>query len=213
MLELESRCYLEGSTIDFSNNEINTPLDQCIKACIQIHKYSLQRNSRKAEEVFQQAVAHFEGNSKQHGLLLITNFNHNLRSARDISSLQDTFHQLWKAIPQCPEHWRHLLARHAIRGLALSSLANYQERISFKKQTPAGEENRIAIAMMIKDEVDIIKHNLMHHYSIGFRKFFILLNGCTDRSLQKILKFQDRFPDADVVYINDPIKGYTRPIK
>jgi tetratricopeptide (TPR) repeat protein len=67
---------------------------------------------------------------------------------------------------------------------------------------------RVGFLMMIKDEDDIIRQNLEHHYSIGFRFFCLIDNGSTDSTKEKIGVFEKNHADAVILYIRDPIVGY-----
>ncbi len=62
--------------------------------------------------------------------------------------------------------------------------------------------------MMLRDEADIIRANLDHHYTLGFRNFVILLNRCRDSTPRLVADFQANRPDAIVCTINDPVEGY-----
>lgn len=66
----------------------------------------------------------------------------------------------------------------------------------------------LAICMMVKDEDDIIRLNLEHHYNLGARKFFVLDNGSTDATNDEIKRFSREHEEALVVVISDPIAGY-----
>ena len=72
----------------------------------------------------------------------------------------------------------------------------------------------IVLITMIKDEDDIIYENLVWHFSVGFRKFVIIDNNSTDKSLEKIKKFEKETKDhANVIIISDPIAGYIQSKK
>lgn len=66
----------------------------------------------------------------------------------------------------------------------------------------------LAICMMVKDEDDIIRLNLEHHYKLGARKFFIIDNGSADHTRDEIQSFSANSSDALVVIISDPVAGY-----
>lgn len=66
----------------------------------------------------------------------------------------------------------------------------------------------IAWVSMIKDEEDIIGLNLDWHYALGFRKFVLIDNGSTDGSRAAVEAFKQRFADAVVVIIEDPVVAH-----
>lgn len=62
---------------------------------------------------------------------------------------------------------------------------------------------------MVKDEDDIIYENLVWHFALGFRKFVVVDNNSTDKTLELIEKFRketEKF--AKVFLIYDPITEY-----
>jgi hypothetical protein len=70
-----------------------------------------------------------------------------------------------------------------------------------------------ALLMMVKDEADIIRQNLDHHYRLGFRRFFILDNASTDGTADHIEAFRAARPDAIVFCAYDPVTGYYQQTK
>ncbi len=64
------------------------------------------------------------------------------------------------------------------------------------------------MVMMVRDEADIIRPNLDHHYALGFRNFVILLNCCSDETPALVTAFQADHADARVCSITDPVEGY-----
>ena len=72
---------------------------------------------------------------------------------------------------------------------------------------------RAAIFMMAKDEADIILQNLVHHYRLGFRRFFILDNNSTDATASLIADFRARYQDAGVFCASDFIVGHYQAVK
>lgn len=66
----------------------------------------------------------------------------------------------------------------------------------------------VAYVGMVKNEEDILLFNLVWHYALGLRKFFLLDNGSTDGTRALISVFEQRFPDATVLVLNDPIVAY-----
>jgi hypothetical protein len=63
---------------------------------------------------------------------------------------------------------------------------------------------------MVKDEEDIILFNLVWHYMLGLRKFFLLDNGSTDQTPALIKAFEQQFPDATVYVLHDPMVAYVQ---
>lgn len=66
----------------------------------------------------------------------------------------------------------------------------------------------VAFITMIKDEGDIILTNLSWHYRLGFRKFIVIDNASTDHTRTEILLFRQRFPEAVLIIIDDPITAH-----
>jgi hypothetical protein len=62
---------------------------------------------------------------------------------------------------------------------------------------------RCAAVSMIKDEADIIGHNLRWLYHIGVRRFVVMDNMSTDGTLAEIARFQADRPDADMLLLED----------
>ena len=65
-----------------------------------------------------------------------------------------------------------------------------------------------AYITMVKDEEDIILYNLIWHYELGFRKFFLIDNLSKDRTAQQIKLFEQCFNDTQVFLLHDPVVGY-----
>lgn len=65
-----------------------------------------------------------------------------------------------------------------------------------------------AVAMVIKDEGDLIASHLRWHYRLGLRKFVIMDNGSSDDTASQVRAFQAGFPDAVVYLIDDPVVGH-----
>ncbi|MDD5125424.1 hypothetical protein, partial [Methylovulum sp.] len=63
----------------------------------------------------------------------------------------------------------------------------------------------VAYISMIKDEEDIIFYNLLWHYELGLRKFFLIDNLSTDKTLQRIKLFEKLFDDAEIFILHDPV--------
>jgi hypothetical protein len=70
-----------------------------------------------------------------------------------------------------------------------------------------------ALLMMIKDEEDIVLFNLVWHYHLGLRRFFILDNLSTDGTAALIAQFSQRFADATVFTLRDPVQAHLQSRK
>lgn len=66
----------------------------------------------------------------------------------------------------------------------------------------------IGYVTMVKDEEDIFLFNLVWHYHLGLRRFFIIDNLSSDRTPELIQLFAARFPDATVLTLRDPVVAY-----
>ena len=62
-----------------------------------------------------------------------------------------------------------------------------------------------AYICMVKDEEDIILWNLVWHYALGFRKFFIINNLSTDNTEGQIKFFEKICSDTHVFVLHDPV--------
>ncbi len=80
--------------------------------------------------------------------------------------------------------------------------------ISFQPPTAAAAVERAVAVMMVRDEADIILQNLTHRYSLGFRKFAVLVNACADPTPTLLRALQATHSDAIAVSIVDPVEGY-----
>lgn len=67
---------------------------------------------------------------------------------------------------------------------------------------------KAAFVTMVKDEEDIILYNLVWHYGLGFRKFFIIDNQSSDRTVERINQFAKIFASAQVFLLHDPVVGH-----
>jgi len=67
---------------------------------------------------------------------------------------------------------------------------------------------KIAYLTMVKDESDIIYHNLYYHYGIGIRDFYIIDNGSIDNTLYYLYRFRDERSDCFVHIESDPSIEY-----
>jgi tetratricopeptide (TPR) repeat protein len=70
-----------------------------------------------------------------------------------------------------------------------------------------------AMLLLIKDESDIIRANLEHHYNIGFRVFFVIDNRSEDNTADLVRMFRNSRPDALVFYAYDQIQGHYQAAK
>ncbi len=67
---------------------------------------------------------------------------------------------------------------------------------------------KAAFVTMVKDEEDIVLYNLVWHYGLGFRKFFIIDNQSSDRTVERINQFAKIFAAAQVFLLHDPVAAY-----
>ena len=82
-----------------------------------------------------------------------------------------------------------------------------------RPMTPAAEHRGIAVVMMVKDEEDIIGHNLEWLHYVGVRRFVIADNQSSDGTREGILGFQARHPDCEVIVVDDPVVSYVQSVK
>jgi hypothetical protein len=95
------------------------------------------------------------------------------------------------------------------RGIRLAIyLAAAGSRPAFVEPRPAPPTEQAVVAMMVRDEDDVIAQNLHHHYRMGLRKFVILLNCCRDATQSLVERFRVTHPDAVVCSMVDPVEGY-----
>lgn len=73
--------------------------------------------------------------------------------------------------------------------------------------------HRAVFVMLVKNAEDIIGINLRHHYSLGFRRFFILDNNSNDKTANIILSFKQEYTQAEVFYSTDFVVGYYQKSK
>ncbi|NDY91011.1 glycosyltransferase family 2 protein [Ideonella livida] len=66
----------------------------------------------------------------------------------------------------------------------------------------------LAYVGMVKNEEDIILFNLVWHYALGVRRFFLMDNGSTDQTGPLVCLFEQRFADAVVYRLHDPVVAY-----
>ncbi|CAI3922872.1 glycosyltransferase family 2 protein [Commensalibacter papalotli (ex Botero et al. 2024)] len=69
------------------------------------------------------------------------------------------------------------------------------------------------LVMLVKNVEDIIGINLRHHYTLGFRKFFILDNNSNDTTASIIKSFKYDHKDASVFYSTDFLEGHYQQTK
>lgn len=65
-----------------------------------------------------------------------------------------------------------------------------------------------AYVSMVKDEQDIVLFNLVWHYMLGFRRFFLIDNQSTDATPALIQAFARQFPDAEVLVLHDTVVAH-----
>lgn len=70
-----------------------------------------------------------------------------------------------------------------------------------------------AVIMLMKDELDIIGHNLSWLYAVGFRRFVLSDNASADGTREEVQRFAQVSGDAEVVVIADPIVRYAQSQK
>jgi hypothetical protein len=102
------------------------------------------------------------------------------------------------------------IRQHDSRSYAIASALLAQETASVAPLCRQGHEPlaNAALVTMIKDEADIILYNLMWHYSLGFRKFFIIDNLSADQTIHKIKLFEEQFSDTMVYILHDPVVAH-----
>ncbi len=87
-----------------------------------------------------------------------------------------------------------------------------KEQTGYRKKIASFSEKgieNIALVTMVKDEEDIIYENLVWHFCVGFRKFVIVDNNSTDKTLSLIHKFKKETEGkAIVIIMEDPIREY-----
>lgn len=107
--------------------------------------------------------------------------------------------------------------------VALDSIRKYQPRIhALAKIMPKSELTNVqplcltghqplsdvAYVAMVKDEEDIILVNLLWHYNLGFRKFFLIDNLSSDKTGERISLFERLFSDTQVFVLHDPVVAH-----
>lgn len=67
---------------------------------------------------------------------------------------------------------------------------------------------RVGFVTMVKDEQDIILFNLVWHYALGVRRFFLLDNQSTDATDALVRLFEARFPEATLLVLRDTVVAH-----
>lgn len=102
------------------------------------------------------------------------------------------------------------IARHVAEFTAYDHFNQTRHRPDWHYNDPihVPELARAGIIMLVKDEDDIIWHNLRHHYALGFRAFCILNNKSTDLTRPRIDAFRAAHPDCFTLVVDDPVAGH-----
>lgn len=66
----------------------------------------------------------------------------------------------------------------------------------------------VAVIMMVKDESDIIRQNLLWLYFVGVRRFVIIDNNSSDSTPEIIKDFSKSSADIEMLSIHDPLIHY-----
>lgn len=53
---------------------------------------------------------------------------------------------------------------------------------------------KLAMSILVKDEIDIIELNIRYHYLVGVDAFFIMDNGSTDGTYEKLMELKKLYP-------------------
>lgn len=78
---------------------------------------------------------------------------------------------------------------------------------------PLPPDHRVCVVMMVKDEADIIGHNLEWLYFSGVRRFVIGDNASTDGTRDVLHAFAAVHPDVSLEVIDDPVVSHTQGLK
>jgi glycosyltransferase involved in cell wall biosynthesis len=73
---------------------------------------------------------------------------------------------------------------------------------------PASPVHFVSALLMIKNEEDIIFHNLAWIYYIGIRKIVVINNNSDDATSAILKRFRTRHPDVEMLIVNDAIVRY-----
>jgi|GEM_PF-3193062 hypothetical protein len=66
----------------------------------------------------------------------------------------------------------------------------------------------VAGVCVVKDEEDIIYHNLLWHYHQGIKRFVVMDNMSTDNTQNEIRRFADQYSDTLIYLMEDREKGH-----
>jgi len=69
----------------------------------------------------------------------------------------------------------------------------------------AVKPNRVAMVLLVKNEIDIIDLNLSFHRAQGITQFIVMDNGSTDGTLEYL---QKQAQQSDLIVINNPVASY-----
>ncbi|MFN5541581.1 MAG: glycosyltransferase family 2 protein [Betaproteobacteria bacterium] len=117
--------------------------------------------------------------------------------------LMDTLN--YKRVAELPHAQKYNPASYAIaKGFLQGNLGN-EDPICLEGHQVL--EN-VAYISMVKDEEDIVFYNLLWHYALGLRKFFLIDNLSTDGTLEQIKLFERQFDDAQVFILHDPVVAH-----
>jgi hypothetical protein len=123
-------------------------------------------------------------------------------------------------IASSPETIAHVPTKTAVL-YAETRLAIYHSHSYIKRPFSDPSKNQVcnkivdtmAICMLVRDEADIIYANLLHHYTLGCRKFAIMDNLSVDGTPDVVRRFASDYPDANVALLLDFFEGYYQGIK
>jgi glycosyltransferase involved in cell wall biosynthesis len=109
-------------------------------------------------------------------------------------------------LPQAdPATWAGA-AQYDLHSFGMKSLLTYPT----KRAAPHPE---ICVVMMVKDEEDILGHNLAWLHFVGIRRFIVSDNGSTDDTSHVIRSFKYQHSDTTVIVIDDPLVSYIQSLK
>lgn len=95
------------------------------------------------------------------------------------------------------------------RALKLKAyLATVKAQSEFLPPTESKSIEKAVAVMLVRDEQDVIAHNLLHHYTLGIRKFVVVSNRCVDQTEALVRAFQASHSEAIVCAITDPFQGH-----
>ncbi|MCB8881322.1 glycosyltransferase family 2 protein [Acidisoma cellulosilytica] len=82
------------------------------------------------------------------------------------------------------------------------------------RQSYSGEPDLgLCAIMMVKDEADIISHNIRHLYRVGFRRLAILDNGSSDQTAAILRALRHSLADMEILIIDDNSLAYMQSAK